>query len=215
VGTTPVVPTTRSIDLRGVAVMATHVASPICPDPSAEDSDGFDDRFEREALPHLDTLYVAAVRMTGNRPDAEGLVQDVYERAYRSFQQLRVGTNPRAWLLRILTDRWLSRYRGCGRKPLYAETGVLGQPGPEAAVRGALLTLSPDHRITLYLADVEECGYQEIAGITDVLLGTVKSRLHRARCRMRDLLTEQARDKLQLPPGEARVPREASQARGL
>ncbi|WP_079170058.1 sigma-70 family RNA polymerase sigma factor [Mangrovactinospora gilvigrisea] len=168
-------------------------------------------RFERDALPYLDRLYAAALRMTGDRADAEDLVQDTYVRAFRSFHTYTDGTNLRAWLYRILTNTWINTYRGRRRAPQtveledhHRESPRLAAPTaedealanlPDGALRRALAELRPEVRLSLWLADAEGCSYREIAEITGVPRGTVMSRLHRARHRLRDLLVEAGYDR--------------------
>ncbi|WP_175548715.1 sigma-70 family RNA polymerase sigma factor [Mangrovactinospora gilvigrisea] len=205
-----------------------HAAEPI-PEPDADASApvGVESetpaqttaRFERDALPHLDKLYAAALRMSGNPADAEDLVQDTFVRAFRSFHQYRDGTNLRAWLYRILTNTWINTYHKRRREPLRVDAGevedwqyaraasvhYLGGIGglrsaedealdrlPDSAVRDALASLREDFRVTVYLADVEGFSYQEIADVTGVPRGTVMSRLFRARRRLRAMLEEHA-----------------------
>src|SRR5262245_45725116 len=173
-------------------------------------------RFERDALPHLGRLYAAALRMTGNPADAEDLVQDTYVRAYASFHQFRPGTNLRAWLYRVLTSAFIDGYRARQRQPRPAGTAELEdrqrtrpafRPAPvlnsaeaevldrlpDTAVQRALQAVPAEFRLAVYLADVEGFAYQEIAQITGSPIGTVMSRLHRGRHRLRDLLEDHAR----------------------
>jgi RNA polymerase sigma-70 factor, ECF subfamily len=148
--------------------------------------------------------------MTRNHADAEDLVQETYARAYAAFHQFQDGTNLKAWLSRILTNVFISSCRKKQREPLStsggiedwqlaraqshtasgmrsAEEAVLDHI-PDASVIDALQQL-PDHfRIPVYLADVEGFGYREIAAIMHCPVGTVMSRLHRGRHRLRELL---------------------------
>jgi len=163
-----------------------------------------------EALGHTSHLQAMASRMTRNHADAEDLVQETYARAFASFHQFRDGTNLKAWLNRILTNLFISSYRKRQREPVssYAEIQdwqlaraqshtasgtrsaeeVALDHMPDASVIGAFRQL-PDHfRIPVYLADVEGFGYREIAAIMNCPVGTVMSRLHRGRRRIRELL---------------------------
>src|SRR5881396_1794562 len=127
--------------------------------PSPDVSPPVDEKrasFEREALVHLDVLYRVALRLSGNPSDADDLVQETMLKAYRAWDQYEKGTNAKAWLLTILRHAFINEYR---RKIRH----------PEA------------FRETLVLSDVEGMSYQEIAGILQVPVGTVKSRLFRAR----------------------------------
>ncbi|WP_328587619.1 sigma-70 family RNA polymerase sigma factor [Serinibacter arcticus] len=174
-------------------------------------------RFETDALPHLDQLYSAALRMTRNPSDAEDLVQEAFAKAYASFHQFRPGTNLKAWLYRILTNTYINSYRKKQREPLQsdsdgvedweiaraashtaiglrsAEVEALDRLG-DSVVRDALAELSDDFRLVVYLADVEGFAYKEIAEIMGTPIGTVMSRLHRGRGQLRTLLADHARD---------------------
>jgi RNA polymerase sigma-70 factor (ECF subfamily) len=162
------------------------------------------------ALAHMSQLQSAASRMTRNQADAEDLVQETYARAYASFHQFREGTNLRAWLNRILRNTFISSYRKRQREPAFAAADVddwqlfrvqsHASPGmasaeelalahlPDARLTKALRQLPEDFRVAVYLADVAGFGYREIAEIMGCPLGTVMSRLHRARGRLREQL---------------------------
>ncbi|MEV7522684.1 sigma-70 family RNA polymerase sigma factor [Streptomyces sp. NPDC091371] len=168
-------------------------------------------RFERDALGHRKLLYAHAVRLTRNSADAEDLVQETFARAYRSFHQFRPGTNLRAWLLRILTNAFLSDYRKQRAEPRFAHASDIedwqlagaashtsgGLPSaecqvmdriPDPVVSEALRAIPGDFRTVVYLADVEGMPYEEIAALVGIPNGTVNSRLHRGRRRLRVLL---------------------------
>ena len=168
-------------------------------------------RFEQEALPYLDRMYSAARRMTRNTADADDLVQETFTRAYSCFHQFQPGTNLHAWLRRILINTFISTSRkrqreldrGCSaeiedwqlaKAQAVTSAGLKSAEAealermPDPAVKAALRQLREDFRATVYLADVEGYTYQEIASITAVPVGTVMSRLHRARRRLRELL---------------------------
>jgi len=162
--------------------------------------------FAELAMPYMDALYSAALRMTRNPSDAEDLVQETYLRAYRGFPGFQEGTNLKAWLYKILTNTFINIYRAKKRRPeqvdlddtedfyLYRRLGgleavesqrtpeseVLDQM-PEAVVKEALEALPEQFRMAVLLADVEGFSYKEIAEITEVPIGTVMSRLHRGR----------------------------------
>jgi RNA polymerase sigma-70 factor, ECF subfamily len=171
--------------------------------PAQADQDLLE-RFEREVLPMLPSLYGAALRMTRNPADAEDLLQDTTLRAYRGFASFREGTNLKAWLYRILTNSFINTYRKKQREPktvdgpedldewfLFdrlgaqsvarsAEEDVL-ENIPDADVKEALESIPENFRMAVLLADVEGFAYKEIAEITGVPIGTVMSRLHRGR----------------------------------
>ncbi|MDQ4104065.1 MAG: sigma-70 family RNA polymerase sigma factor [Actinomycetota bacterium] len=175
-------------------------------------------RFEREAMPLLDQLYAAALRMTRNPADAEDLVQETYLKAYGAFESFRAGTNLRAWLYRILTNTYINGYRKRQRQPVSqptdeitdwqlaqveqhtssglrsAEMEALDRL-PDSDVKEALNQLAEEFRMAVYLADVEGFAYKEIADIMGTPIGTVMSRLHRGRKQLRDMLTGVARER--------------------
>ncbi len=159
-------------------------------------------RFEAEALPHLRELYGAARRLMGSRDAAEDLVQETYLRAFRGFRTFEPGTNIRAWLYSILHRARTDGFRKAARSvPLYGplehEPGV---PPPQARLAQgdeeiwrAVAELPDPYRTAVLLRDVHELSYAEIAGITNVPVGTVMSRIHRGRTALRRLLESRGR----------------------
>ena len=165
--------------------------------------------FNEMATQHLDALYRTAVRLTGRPQDAEDLVQETYLRAWRSLHTYRPGTNPKAWLFRILHNAHIDRFRASsrtvptvdeleGQDPAFVvhetpETLVVSGL-VDAEVRKALMEIPEVFRACLILADLEGFSYQEIADILGIPRGTVMSRLFRGRRAMRRLLTQYGRD---------------------
>jgi RNA polymerase sigma-70 factor (ECF subfamily) len=155
------------------------------------------ERFEAEALPHLRALYGTAYRITGNRADAEDLVQETLLRAYKAFDRYTPGTNIRAWLYTILYRVRTDALRKLGRSPATTELtddGPAVPPSQDALAQGgedlarALEGLPEAFRTAVTLRDVEEFSYAEIAQILDVPIGTVMSRIHRGRALLRSAL---------------------------
>lgn len=174
-------------------------------------------RFEREAMPYLDQLYGAAMRLTRDPHDAEDLVQETYAKAFASFHQYKPDTNLKAWLYRILNNTFISNYRKAQRRPKqssnadvedwqeyeaasHSSTGLMSAEAealdklPNTEIRQAFAQLPQDRRLAVYLADVEGFSYQEIADIMDTPIGTVMSRLHRGRHQLRELLADYAKE---------------------
>lgn len=157
--------------------------------------------FEDLAVPLFDQLYNFAHWLTQERSEAEDLVQETYVKALRGFSGFQPGTNFRAWIFRILRNSFLtSRTALKSTAPLdedVVETVASGEPSVETAlidaasretVRNALSELSVPFREILLLCDVEEMSYEEIAQVLAIPMGTVMSRLHRARKALRTVL---------------------------
>jgi len=171
-------------------------------------------RFEREALVHLDALMRTARRMTKSETDAEDLVQETMLKAYRFFDKFEEGTNCKAWLFKIMTNIFINNYRSRSKAPqsiavedvddgfLYgqlAKNPSVENPETEFFskifdddVKGAIGDLPEDFRIVVVLSFLEGFSYQEIADITGLQIGTVKSRLHRGRKLLQKALLDYA-----------------------
>ncbi len=162
--------------------------------------------FEREALDYVDALYGTALRLTRNPADAEDLVQDTYLKAFRSASQFEPGTNLKAWLFTILHNTFLNRRRRAVKEPLSVEPDELereavglssASPTPEqlllrdtldADLQAALDGLPETFRQAVWLRDVEEFSYAEIASMLGIPIGTVMSRISRGRRLLYDQL---------------------------
>ncbi|GAA3898394.1 sigma-70 family RNA polymerase sigma factor [Microbacterium invictum] len=176
-------------------------------------------QFEEQALPFMDQLYAAAMRMTRNPADAADLVQETFVKAFAAWASFTQGTNLKAWLYRILTNTYINTYRKKQREPYQgtideledwqlggaesittatssrsAEAEAIDRM-PASVVKDALQSIPEDFRLAVYLADVEGFAYQEIADIMKTPIGTVMSRLHRGRRMLRDLLSDYARER--------------------
>lgn len=172
-------------------------------------------RFENEALPLLDTIYAGALRLTKDAPAAEDLTQETFTKAFAAFHQYQPDTNLKAWLFRILQNTFITNYRKASKAPLEssvddledwqlsqlessagtasasAEAEALSAM-PDGEVLNALLALPEEFRTAVYLADAEGFSYTEISEILDVPMGTVMSRIHRGRKRLRESLRDVA-----------------------
>ncbi len=182
--------------------------------------------FQEEALPHLNALYNYALSINRSSQDAEDLVQDTFLRAYRFFHQYTPGTNCKAWLFTILRNLYNTRYKNYKKSPgkvhyedleeIYdfivennlgstiddPEHQLFDNILPDEMVK-AINDLPEEFRSTLLLADVEDFSYKEIAEILDCPIGTVMSRLHRARNILKKKLVDYAREKGVISAGQS------------
>lgn len=165
-----------------------------------------DPEFQRQALEHLDALYNLARYLTRNGSEAEDLVQETYLRAFRFSHRFQPGTHLRAWMFQILRNTFLTFYRQREREPAFAEEGLpdggappMFQDAPPVSglsmeshtdLEKALDQLPEEFRTIVILAEVEELSLEDVARIMDCPVGTVKSRLFRAKERLRGFLKD-------------------------
>lgn len=172
--------------------------------------------FEEEFLPHADALKTFAYHLTYNETDADDLVQETYLKSYRFIHSYLVGTNAKAWLFKILKNEFINRYRKKAKRPKavdfeeiinyhnqeennpyssYVDLRVeLFQSMMGDEVTNAINGLAVDFRTVILLCDIEGFTYEEISKIIDIPIGTVRSRLHRARNMLKEKLSEYAAD---------------------
>jgi RNA polymerase sigma-70 factor (ECF subfamily) len=172
--------------------------------------------FEREALPHMDALYNFALRITGDSDDANDLVQDTFLKAFRFFDKFEKGTNCKAWLFRIMKNTFINTYRKKTKepdkvdyedvenfyenaKPSSTESAHLEKEIYDNLlddeISSAIASLPDDFKTVIILSDIEGFTYEEIADFVDCPVGTVRSRLHRARKMLFAKLYNYASDK--------------------
>ncbi len=170
--------------------------------------------FHEEFMPHIDALYNFAYHLTYDEEDANDLVQETYMKAFRFIDSYDEGTNAKAWLFKILKNAFINEYRKKSKKPSKVDyedfigyqdndensrveyvdlrheifSGMIGDE-----VTKALNSLPVDFRTVILLCDVENFSYEEIAKITDIPIGTVRSRLHRARNMLKEKLKSYAK----------------------
>src|SRR5215471_4122194 len=171
------------------------------PTPGASD----EELFAHDALSHIDSLYGTALRLTRRAADAEDLVQDTYLKAFRSAHQFAPGTNLKAWLFTILHNTFRNARRHDGRSPVDVDSEAVeraasdapGAQSPEqiltratldADLQAALDDLPEAFRQAVWLRDVEELTYAEVADVLNVPIGTVMSRISRGRRALYDRL---------------------------
>ena len=172
------------------------------------------DIFDHEFLPHIHSMYNFGYRLTLDRDDAKDLVQDTYFKAFRFIESFQRGTNAKAWLFRILKNSFINDYRKKIKEPnkvdyqevesYYNSEDVDRQITPDLRVdalkdmigdeiSNALNALDVDFRTVIILCDLEGFKYEEMAKILDIPIGTVRSRLHRARQLLKEKLSEYAK----------------------
>ncbi len=172
-----------------------------------------DELFERELLPHIDALTTFAYHLTYSEEDAKDLVQETFLKAYRAIQSYVEGTNAKAWLFKILKNAYINQYRKKSRRPAQVDfeefigyqdkddTHIAEYQDLRSEIFESLLgdevtiainSLPIDFRTVILLCDVEGFTYEEIAKIIDIPIGTVRSRLHRARNMLKEKLRKYA-----------------------
>jgi len=173
--------------------------------------------FEKEFVPHLDAMYNFALRLTNDEDDAHDLMQDTCMRAFRFIGSFEPGTYAKAWLFRILKNNFINDYRKKSRGPSkvefeWVEQSFAGDDDPEPAfqadlkaetvnemlgdeITSAIQALPVDFRMIIILCDLEEFSYEEMAKILNIPIGTVRSRLHRARTMLKETLATYAEKK--------------------
>jgi RNA polymerase sigma factor (sigma-70 family) len=170
--------------------------------------------FNGEFMPHIHSMYNFAYRLTLERDDAKDLVQDTYLKAYRFIESFQKGTNAKAWLFRILKNSFINDYRKKSKEPnkvdyqevetYYNSEEVNRQITPDLRVESlrdmmgdeisnALNSLDVDFKTVIILCDLEGFKYEEMAKILDIPIGTVRSRLHRARNLLKEKLSAYAK----------------------
>lgn len=171
--------------------------------------------FDKEFMPHIDSMYNFAFRLTNDEDDANDLVQDTYLKAFRFINSFSQGTNAKAWLFRILKNSFINDFRKKSKEPAKvdyqdvettynseedAETNQTVDLRVESVqdligdeIANALNALPVDFRTVIILCDVEGFTYEEMAKILDIPIGTVRSRLHRARMLLKDKLKSYAK----------------------
>ncbi len=170
--------------------------------------------FNQEFLPHINSMYNFAYRLALDRDDAKDLVQDTYFKAFRFIESFQRGTNAKAWLFRILKNSFINEYRKKVKEPnkvdyqevesYYNSEEVDRVITPDLRVdalkdmigdeiSNALNALDVDFRTVIILCDLEGFKYEEMAKILDIPIGTVRSRLHRARQLLKEKLSEYAK----------------------
>ena len=174
----------------------------------------YDHIFEEEFLPQIDALYTFAYHLTYNEEDANDLVQETYLKAYRFIDKYIEGTNAKAWLFKILKNVFINQYRKKSKQPTKVdfEDIVTYQDEEDTnfssyqdlrqemfqhmmgdEVTNAINSLPVDFRVVILLCDIEGFTYEEISKIIDIPIGTVRSRLHRARNMLKDKLKAYAK----------------------
>ncbi len=177
---------------------------------------GRQSQFEQEMMPFMDMLRNYALYLSGNKQQADDLLQDTYLKAFRFYDKFARGTNAKAWLYRIMKNTYINEYRRTHRLPEIVEyneqisayqiadsddasqndlRNMLDSQLFDDDMAGALAALPEKFKSVIVLRDIEDLPYEEIADVLEIPIGTVRSRLHRARALLFDRLKEYARKK--------------------
>jgi RNA polymerase sigma-70 factor, ECF subfamily len=183
---------------------------------SEEEIEQLKEEFKKEALPHIGLLFNYAYKMTGNRDDADDLLQETYLRAYRFFHKFEKGTNCKAWLFRIMKNLFINNYRKTQKTPGQVDYDEIENFFEsiksdrldtadlqervfnnllDDEVTRALNSLQDDFKTVIILCDLEDLSYEEIADFVQCPIGTVRSRLHRARKLLAQKLFKYAKER--------------------
>jgi RNA polymerase sigma-70 factor, ECF subfamily len=173
-------------------------------------------RFEKEMMPYMEQLFNYAIYLSGDREQANDLLQDTYMKAYRFLDKFETGTNAKAWLYRIMKNTYINEYRRTHRLPEIVEydeqisayqmadrgsredndlRNMLDTQMFDDDIAGALAGLPEKFKSVIVMRDLEEMPYEEIAEVLEIPIGTVRSRLHRARGLLFEKLKTYAREK--------------------
>jgi RNA polymerase sigma factor (sigma-70 family) len=204
----------RTFTVAMPANMSDELEEIILPEIAAYNEAEKNDIFNREFMPHINSMYNFAFRLTMDEDDANDLVQDTYLKAFRFIASFERGTNAKAWLFRILKNSFINDYRKRSKEPSKVdyqeveatynsddglETQATSDLRTESVqdligdeVANALNSLPVDFRTVIILCDIEGFTYEEMAKILDIPIGTVRSRLHRARNLLKDKLRSYA-----------------------
>jgi RNA polymerase sigma-70 factor (ECF subfamily) len=170
------------------------------------------EEFRKVMVPFMDMMYGYAIYLTGDKEDASDLLQETYLKAYRFFDKFERGTNAKAWLYRVMRNTYINDYRRTKRTPDHVEYdeqispySMLPHevPGPdqipgeifEDEIAAAISSLPEKFKSVIVLRDVEDLPYEEIADALAIPIGTVRSRLHRARSILFEQLKSYAKDR--------------------
>jgi RNA polymerase sigma-70 factor, ECF subfamily len=183
------------------------------------------ERFEREALPLMDALYAGALKLTRDPRDAEDLVQDTYVRAFERFHLYQPGTNLKAWMYRVMTNRFINLYRRRKARPDGVNIDDVGEAAGDhdsltlydlqsaeamarlmqneafmesldGRLKRGLESLGQEYREVLIMNVIGEMPYKEISAVLEIPLGTVMSRLSRAKALLRERVMELGREEI-------------------